>query len=168
MSKKRNSSMPSFPPHEITLRFLAEPTDVNFGGKVHGGAVMKWIDQAAYACAAGWSASYCVTVYVGGIRFYKPVLIGQVVEVRARLIYTGTTSMHIAVDVYSRDPKASALAQTTHCIIVFVAVDEAGNKLPVPHWEPKTEQERQMQAYALRLVELRKAIEDEMKPFLAG
>jgi acyl-CoA hydrolase len=57
---------------EITLRFLAEPTDVNFGGKVHGGAVMKWIDQAGYACAVGWSGQYCVTVYVGGIRFHSP------------------------------------------------------------------------------------------------
>jgi len=153
------------PPREITLRFLAEPTDVNFGGKVHGGAVMKWIDQAAYACAAAWSASYCVTVYVGGIRFYKPVLIGQVVEVRATLIHTGTTSMHIAVDVASRDPKAAELTQTTHCIIVFVAVDEAGRKQPVPPWKPESEQDRQMQQYALRLVELRKSIEDEMKPF---
>jgi len=76
---------------ELTLRFLAEPTDVNFGGKVHGGAVMKWIDQAAYACAAGWSGHYCVTLYVGGIRFYKPVLIGTLVEVHAKIIYTGTT-----------------------------------------------------------------------------
>lgn len=151
---------------KITLRFLAEPTDVNFGGKVHGGAVMKWIDQAAYACAAGWSASYCVTVYVGGIRFYKPVLIGHVVEVRAVLAYTGTTSMHIAVDVFSRDPKASELSQTTHCIIIFVAVDAAGNKLPVPHWEPATEEDRHLEQYALRLMDLRKAIEDEMKPFL--
>lgn len=150
---------------EITLRFLAEPTDVNFGGKVHGGAVMKWIDQAAYACAAGWSTYYCVTVYVGGIRFYKPVLIGHVVEVRAELVYTGRTSMHIAVDVYSRDPKSSEQTKTTHCIIIFVAVDEAGNKLPVPHWEPETERDQQMQQYALRLMDLRKAIEDEMKPF---
>jgi acyl-CoA hydrolase len=54
---------------EITLRFLAEPGDVNFGGKVHGGAVMKWIDQAGYAYAVAWSRHYCVTVYVGGIRF---------------------------------------------------------------------------------------------------
>jgi acyl-CoA hydrolase len=67
------------PEREVTLRFLAEPTDVNFGGKVHGGAVMKWIDQAAYACAAGWSGQYCVTLYVGGIRFYQPVLIGSLV-----------------------------------------------------------------------------------------
>ena len=41
------------PQREITLRFLAEPTAVNFGGKIHGGAVMKWIDEAGYACAAG-------------------------------------------------------------------------------------------------------------------
>jgi len=157
--------MPSASQREITLRFLAEPTDVNFGGKVHGGSVMKWIDQAAYACAAGWSASYCVTIYVGGIRFYKPVLIGQVVEVRAQLIYTGTTSMHIAVDVFSRDPKASQLIQTTHCIIVFVAVDGDGQPVSVPHWEPKTEKDLKMQQYALRLMDLRKAIEDEMKPF---
>jgi len=90
---------------EITLRFLAEPTDVNFGGKVHGGAVMKWIDQAGYACAVGWSGQYCVTVYVGGIRFHRPVLIGNMVEVSAKLIYTGKTSMHVAVEVSAGDPK---------------------------------------------------------------
>lgn len=43
---------------ELTLQFLAEPADVNFGGKVHGGMVMKWIDQAGYACAAGWCGGY--------------------------------------------------------------------------------------------------------------
>ena len=41
---------------ELNLRFLAEPTDVNYGGKVHGGMVMKWIDQAGYAAAVGWAA----------------------------------------------------------------------------------------------------------------
>jgi acyl-CoA hydrolase len=83
---------------EITLRFLAEPTDVNFDGKVHGGAVMEWIDKAGYACAVGWSGQYCVTVYVGGIRFHRPVPIGHMVEVSAKLIYMGKTSMHVAVE----------------------------------------------------------------------
>ena len=156
------------PPHEITLRFLAAPTDANSSGKVHGGAVMKWIDEAGYACASGWSANYCVTVYVGGIRFYKPVLVGQVIEVHAQLIHTGTSSMHIAVDVCSRDPKVSEMTQTTHCVIVFVAIDAHGHKLPAPRWEPQTERERQLQQYALRLLDLRKTIEDEMKPFLSG
>ena len=84
---------------ELTLQFLAEPADVNFGGKVHGGIVMKWIDQAGYACAAGWCGGYAVTVYAGGIRFLRPIQIGQLVEVHAKVIHTGTTSMHLAVDV---------------------------------------------------------------------
>ena len=64
----------------ITLRFLAEPSTVNFGGKVHGGTVMKWIDEAGYACATSWAQRYCVTVYVGGIRFHRPIMIGDLVE----------------------------------------------------------------------------------------
>ena len=156
--------MQSERPHETTLRFLAEPTDMNFGGKVHGGAVMKWIDQAGYACAVGWSGHYCVTLYVGGIRFYKPILIGNVVEVRARVIYTGKTSMHVAVDVSAGDPRDGQSQETTHCIIVFVAVDEDGKPVMVTPWEPRTEREAAMQQYAVRLMELRRSIEDEMQP----
>jgi acyl-CoA hydrolase len=154
--------------HTITLRFLAEPTDVNFGGKVHGGAVMKWIDQAGYTCAVGWSGHYCVTAYVGGIRFYKPILIGNLVEVQARLVYTGHTSMHVAVDVSAADPKTRQLVKTTHCIIIFVAVDKDGQPVEVPHWEPYTEEEIALQKYALRLMDLRKQIEVEMSPHLLG
>jgi len=149
--------------HETTLRFLAEPTDMNFGGKVHGGAVMKWIDQAGYACAVGWSGRYCVTLYVGGIRFYKPILIGNMVEVRARVIYTGKTSMHIAVDVSASDPRDGQFRETTHCIIIFVAVDEDGKPVGVTPWEPRSEEEAAMERYAVRLMELRRSIEDEMQ-----
>src|SRR3546814_19313320 len=56
---------------ELEFRFLAEPTDVNYGGKVHGGVVMKWIDQVGYAAAVGWRGRYSVTVAVGGIRFVR-------------------------------------------------------------------------------------------------
>ena len=87
---------------EVKFCFLAQPTDVNFGGKVHGGMVMKWIDQGGYACAVGWSSKYCVTVAVGGIRFVHPILIGNLVTVHCQLIYTGTTSMHFCVDVIAR------------------------------------------------------------------
>ena len=146
---------------QVTLRFLAEPTDMNFGGNVHGGTVMRWIDQAGYACAAGWSGRYCVTVYVGGIRFYKPVSIGHMVEVRARLARTGRTSMHVAVDVNAGDPKDGKYTNTTRCMIVFVAVDEDGNPLEVERWHPQTEQEAALESYAERISELRQAIERE-------
>ena len=140
---------------EITLRFLAEPTDVNFGGKVHGGAVMKWIDQAGYACAVGWSGQYCVTVYVGGIRFHRPVLIGNMVEVSAKLIYTGRTSLHVAVEVSAGDPKEGLYTKTTQCVIVFVALDDGGTPVEVNRWEPKSEQDVALERYAKRMMELR-------------
>jgi acyl-CoA hydrolase len=147
---------------DITLRFLAEPTDVNFGGKVHGGAVMKWIDQAGYACAVGWSGYYCVTVYIGGIRFYKPIFIGQVVEVNAMVVHTGTSSMHIAVDVSATDPKTGTRKRTTRCLIVFVAVDGGGDTVAVPAWTPQTEDDKRFEQYAIHMAALRKQQEDEL------
>lgn len=147
----------------VVFRFLSEPSDVNFGGKVHGGAVMKWIDQAAYTCAVNWSSQYCVTVYVGGIRFVNPILIGDMVEVRARIIYTGKTSMHIAVDIKATNPKTRSSIKTTHCIIVFAAVDDRGKTVPVPEWLPQTEEEKQLYNYAIRLSEMRKSINEEME-----
>jgi acyl-CoA hydrolase len=151
--------------NSLTLRFLAEPSEVNFGGKVHGGTVMKWIDQAGYACAVAWSGQYCVTVYVGGIRFIQPILIGHLVEVQARLIYTGRTSMHIAVDVLAGDPKESQLRKTTHCIIVFVAVAPDGKPVPVPAWNSETEEDKALEDYARKLMGLRNGIEEEMNRY---
>lgn len=152
---------------EVTLRFLAEPGAVNFGGQVHGGIVMQWIDQAGYACAVGWSGSYCVTVYVGGIQFERPIRIGQLVEVRARILHTGTTSMHIGVDVTARDPKDDKGQRTTHCIVVFVAVDEARKPRPVPAFVAVTEEQRDLEAYAQHYIALRGEIERERRDFLA-
>lgn len=126
---------------------------------------MRWIDQAGYSCAVNWSQRYCVTVYVGGIRFLKPIQIGQLVELEAKVIYTGTTSMHIAVDVWARDLALSERQRTTHCIIVFVAVDEVGKPVPVPPWEPVAELDLSLRDYAQRLMQLREGIEQEMARF---
>ena len=122
----------------ITLRFLAEPSTVNFGGKVHGGTVMKWIDEAGYACATRWARQYCVTVSVGTIRFERPIRIGDLVEVEARLAYTGSTSMNISVEVRAGDMKTGQMAVITECLAVFVAVDADGQTIPVPAWLPET------------------------------
>jgi len=151
---------------EVTFRFLTEPTDVNFGGKVHGGMVMKWIDQAGFACAVGWSGKYCVTVAVGGIQFVQPILIGDLVTVRCKLIRTGTSSMHIAVDVVASDLKNQDERRATSCVIVFVALDsENGRPTPVPPWKPTSEEDSRLAHYAERLVELSRAMEQEIAEF---
>ena len=155
------------PIRSATLRFLAQPQDVNFGGKVHGGSVMRWIDQAGFACASGWSGGYCVTVYIGGIRFLKPIRIGQLVEVEAHVILTGRTSMHLSVAVAAIDIASGERTETGQCVIVFVAVDGQGEPRPVPSWIPKTPADKAWVAYAQRLVALREGMESalgESKP----
>lgn len=147
---------------QLTLSFLAEPSDVNFGGKVHGGQVMRWIDQAGYAAAVGWSGCYSVTVAVGGIRFVAPIRIGDLVSVETTLIHTGNTSMHFAVDVRARDPRADADSARlcTHCVIVFVALDgPEGPSSAVPAWTPQTDEDRRLAEYAMRIMDLGKDIE---------
>ena len=145
---------------ELVMRFLAQPTDVNYGGKVHGGVVMKWIDQAGYAAAVGWSGNYSVTVAVGGIRFVAPIRTSDLVTITTKLVYTGTSSMHFAVDVRARDPMSDGGERLcTHCVIVFVAVDEAGQPVPVPAWKPRSDEDRRLSEYAVKVMALSKGIE---------
>ena len=115
----------------VVLRFLAEPSTVNYGGKVHGGTAMKWIDEAAYACSAAWSGLYCVTASVGNINFIHPISIGDLVEVEAKILKTGTSSMNIHVVVSSGKPTEEELIKTTECNIVMVAVNQHGKPTPV-------------------------------------
>ena len=146
---------------ELTMRFLAEPTDVNYGGKVHGWQVMKWIDQAGYAAAVGWSGKYSVTVAVGGIRFVAPIRISDLVTVDTVLVYTGTSSMHFAVDVRARDPMGDGRERLcTHCVIVFVALDGVeGQPVAVPGWIPRDEEDHRLAEYAMQVMALSKDIE---------
>jgi acyl-CoA hydrolase len=73
--------------------------------------------------------------------------------------------MHIAVDVSSKAVAQSGFTKTTHCVIVFVAVDDSGKPIPVPTWTPQSEREKSMEQYAKKLMDLRKDIEQEMAPF---
>ena len=96
----------------------------------------------------------------------ESIHIGNIVEVHANLIYTGRTSMHVAVDVRSGDPKARQFIPTTHCVIVFVAMDEKGVSLEVPEWVPHADDDKSLHAYAERLMEFGKRLEGEMQPYL--
>jgi len=139
---------------------------VNFGGKVHGGMVMKWIDQAGYTCAAQWSGTYCVTVYVGSLHFLKPIMVGSAVDMRSQVIHTGRSSMHIFIDIFAGDPRERDTYRCAYCLAVFVALGVDGRPMPVPPWVPGTEREKALERYALRLVEHRKQMDAEAAEIL--
>jgi 4-hydroxybenzoyl-CoA thioesterase len=81
--------------------------------------------------------------------------IGSIVEPSAWLLHTGRSSLHVAVHVRSGDPKTSDLQLTTHCLIVFVALDESGHPTSVPRWEPHSAEDITLDDHARHLVELR-------------
>lgn len=140
---------------QVTLRFLAAPTDVNWGGKVHGGIVMKWIDEAASLCASRYCGMDTVAVFSGGVRFYRPLFIGDLVEVEARLVYTGSKGMHISVHVRSGNPKTREMHTTTYCLTVMVTRDESGTAIPVKPWVPVSEEDRKLWQHAQDLIAIR-------------
>jgi acyl-CoA hydrolase len=147
----------------VEFCFLAEPTDVNFGGKVHGGMVMKWIDQASYACAAQWSKRYCVTVSANGIRFIRPILVGQMVSVTARIIHTGKSSMHIYVVVRAGDPKERSNVVTNRCFITFMARDESGYPVQVDTYLPETEEDKLLEQVAMQAKDFAKQLDTDFE-----
>ncbi len=142
---------------QITTRFLAKPTDVNWGGNVHGGTAMEWIDEAASAVTMNWAGRQTIAVYAGGIRFYKPIHIGDLIEVRARILRTGTTSMHTSVHVYSGEPRLGrgGMQKALHSSMTYVAIDENFKPQPVPHFQPVTEEDRRLHAHDLSLKAMR-------------
>ena len=113
---------------ELTMSFLAEPKDVNFGGHVHGGEVMKWMDQIGYALAVKYSKGYAVTKFVDNINFTSPMKIGDLVSLSAKILSVGTTSMHIEICVTSENLLTEVISDNCSCEMVFVAVDKQGAK----------------------------------------
>ena len=85
------------------MSFLAEPNDANYSGNVHGGKVMKWIDEIGYALSVQYTKKYCVTKFVDDIEFLKPIHIGDLVKLEAEIIKVGKTSLYIV----SFRPKAA-------------------------------------------------------------
>jgi acyl-CoA hydrolase len=146
-----------------TLRFLAAPTDINWGGNVHGGRTMRWIDEGGYVCAADWAGQQVLSSYIAGIRFYRPIHIGQIVETRARLIHTGPRSMHLSIHVTAADPHDPDPYLAAHGLSVFVAPDVNGAPRPVPPWSPRSDEDHMLNDHALHLIHLRSKI----SPFTA-
>jgi acyl-CoA hydrolase len=102
---------------------------------------------------------------VGTIRFRRPILVGHQVELIARIVYTGTTSMHVLVQVRSGDTKGGEMLETNHCIISFVALDAEGNTATVPAWVPLTDEDQFLQAYAVKTKAFSQEVEQDMLNF---
>jgi len=144
----------------LTISLLMTLDKANFVGNVHGGVMLKMLDEAAYACATRYAGAYVVTLAVDQVTFEQPVHIGELVTFLASVNYTGHTSLEIGVKVIAEDIKTRQRRHTNSCYFTIVALDEQGKSTPVPPLEPTTEEEKRRCAAAKRRRDFRRQVEE--------
>ena len=129
------------PNHQLSMTVLMTPDTANFAGNVHGGTILKLLDQAAYACASRYAKRYVVTLSVDSVTFRQPVHVGELVTFLASVNYTGRTSMEVGIKVIAEDIRTQVLRHVNSCFFTMVAVDDDGQPAEVPPLDPKTPEE---------------------------
>lgn len=87
------------PAHQLSMTVLMTPDTANFSGKVHGGTILKLLDQVAYACASRYCGNYVVTLSVDQVMFRQPIHVGELVTFLASINHTGSSSMEVGIKV---------------------------------------------------------------------
>jgi acyl-CoA hydrolase len=140
-----------------TLRVRAGQTDVDHDGNVLDGRALRWIDEVAYLCGTAWAGTDAIASYLAGIRFAEPIVMGDAVDVTARIIRTGPRSMHCGIACTRIDDGEPR--RLSYGLVVLVALDEHGEPRPIPQWLPGTAADRQLEQHARDLIDLRQYIE---------
>ncbi|MFP8961828.1 acyl-CoA thioesterase [Streptomyces nanhaiensis] len=135
-----------------TLSHIMTGNDTNLLGTVHGGVIMKLVDDAAGAVAGRHSGGPAVTASMDEMVFLEPVRVGDLVHVKAQVNWTGRSSMEVGVRVLAeRWNESTPATQVASAYLVFTAVDENGRPRPVPPVVPETERdERRRQEAQIR------------------
>ncbi len=125
-----------------TLSQVMMPRDANHYGNVHGGVIMKLVDDVAYVVASRHARRNVVTASIDSLSFKNPVHIGDVVILKAHLTYVGRTSMEVEVKVDTERLKTGETLPVATAYITMVALDDKGRPTPVPGLLIKTEEEK--------------------------
>jgi acyl-CoA hydrolase len=142
----------------LTMTVLMTPDKANFSGNVHGGTLLKYLDEVAYACASRYAGRYVVTLSVDQVMFLQPIHVGELVTFLASVNYTGRTSMEIGIKVITENIRDKLVRHTNSCFFTMVAVDDNGKAEEVPPLKPRTKE----QIRRFRNGEQRRAIRAEL------
>jgi acyl-CoA hydrolase len=126
----------------IIMARVMQPADANGYGNVHGGVIMRFVDEAGGAVAIRHAQSRCVTASLDHMSFDAPAYIGDIVTVTAFMTYTGHTSMEVECQVTAESILAGDERRVSTCYLVFVAIDEQGKPIAVPPLVLETDEER--------------------------
>jgi uncharacterized protein (TIGR00369 family) len=148
--------MPDAKPASASKTVMAKtmlPSDANPFGNVHGGEIMRLIDDCAGAAAFRHARSRVVTAFVDELSFLAPVYVGDFVTAKATVNHVGRTSMEVGVRVEAENLLTGKVVHVSSAYVVFVAVDAGGTAMPLPPLIAETDEERRR----MRAAEQRRA-----------
>jgi len=145
-------------PHALEMTLLMTPDKANFGGKVHGGQLLKTLDEVAFVCASRYSGHYVVTLSVDQVLFKESIYIGELVTFLANVNDTGRTSMEIGIKVVSESIRDRSIRHVMTCFFTMVAIGDDGRPTGVPPIQPTDPVAEQRQHAARLRRELRREI----------
>ena len=140
---------PSLPPKPVSasrvmLSLLATPESRNLFGNVHGGWILRQVDEAAYVTAARHAGNHAVTASIERVDFRSPILIGDLVKLSCEIQWVGRTSMQVGVHIEAEDILTGVVRHTNTCVLTYVAIDKDLKPVPVPGLILETEEEEQV------------------------
>jgi acyl-CoA hydrolase len=147
----------NLPSHQLTMTVLMTPDMANFSGNVHGGTILKFLDQIAYACASRYAGRYVVTLSVDQVMFLQPIHVGELVTFLAAVNHTGKTSMEVGIKVVAENIQTQEARHANSCFFTMVAVDDKRKPVAVAPIKPSNEVEARRYAAA----EVRKKLRQE-------
>ncbi|WP_374305912.1 acyl-CoA thioesterase [Methylocella sp.] len=128
----------------LYMTVLMTPDLANFSGHVHGGAVLKLLDQVAYACAARYCKTYVVTVSLDQVIFREPIKVGELVTFSANVNYVGKSSMEVGVKVTAEHIADGAKRHVVSCYFTMVSLGKDGKPAAAPPLQLESETERRL------------------------
>lgn len=132
----------------VTLSQLMHPEHANLLGNVHGGWIMKLVDEAGALACMRHAQKKVVTVAIDSMTFRQPIRIGDLIILNAEVTYTGRTSMEAEVQVLAENPVTGEQFHTNNAYLVYVALDDEGRPTDVPGLITETEEEKERMAQA--------------------
>ena len=132
------------------------PQDANTFGNVHGGIIMKMVDEAGAVVAMRHAQAPVVTVAIDSMTFMKPIYVGSLVMCEGELTYVGRSSMEVRVQVRAENPLTGQGTTTNTAYLVYVALSDDGNPITVPEIAFETQEQRERAAAAHKRQEHRK------------
>ena len=147
---------------------LMTPDMANFSGKVHGGTILKLLDEAAYSCAARYCNTYVVTKSLDQVVFKESITVGDLVTFKCNVNYVGRTSLEIGIRVEAQNLTNKTKYHAISCYFTMVSVNEQGTPQEVPRLELESDTERKLYQAGKMRCDMRREIQERNQALHVG